>query len=96
MTRELSNAQIRKLKGLAQRLDPVVHVGRRGVTAGLTESVAQALADHELVKVRFHEFKETKRTLTLQIAEATSSHLVTVIGNVAVFYRPNPVSKSTG
>ena len=83
----LSNPQKRKLKALAQRLEPVVYVGKAGVTDELLASVEQALADHELIKIKFVAFKEEKESLTAAMAARTSSELVWIIGHVAVLYR---------
>lgn len=83
----LSNAQIRKLKGLAQHLDPVLHVGREGVTDAFLKSMDASLEIHELVKIKFVAHKEEKKELAPQIAEKTSAALVMQVGHVAVFYR---------
>jgi RNA-binding protein YhbY len=39
--------------------------------------------------VKFAEFKEQKKDLAPQLAEKTGSHLVTLLGNVAVLFRRN-------
>ncbi len=65
-------------------------VGAKGVTDGLIGSVDLALADHELIKVKFVEFKEAKKEIAAEIAQATKSELVGLIGNIAILYRPNP------
>jgi RNA-binding protein len=49
------------------------------------------LKHHELVKVKFDEFKEQKKELAPQLAEKSGSHLVTRVGNVVVLYRPKPI-----
>jgi RNA-binding protein len=85
-----SNPQIRKLKALAQRLEPVVYVGKAGVTDELLASVEQALNDHELIKIKFTAFKEEKKPLASEIAARTQSELVWIIGHVAVLYRAQP------
>jgi RNA-binding protein len=86
----LTNPQIRKLKILAQRLDPVVHVGKAGVTDAFVASVVQALADHELIKVKFAAFKESRKPLAAEIAARTGSELIWIVGHVAVFYLAHP------
>jgi RNA-binding protein len=87
MTKPLSNAQIRKLKSLAQRLEPVLHVGKNGLSDAFIKSVDEALAQHELIKIRFADFKEDKKTLAPVLAEKSSSFLVTRVGHVLVLYR---------
>jgi len=90
----LSNPQMRKLKAPAQRLEPVVYVGKAGVTDELVASVEQALADHELIKVKFVAFKEEKDSLATTMAARTGSELVWIIGHVAVFYRAHADPKT--
>ena len=83
----LSNKQISKLKSLAQRLEPVVYVGKAGVTDELLAAVEQALSDHELIKIKFTTFKEQKEPLASEMAACTNSELVWIVGHVAVLYR---------
>ena len=90
MTKTLNNAQIRKLKGLAQRLEPVLHVGKNGVSEAFLKSLDEALTLHELVKVRFADFKEDKKELAPVLAEKSSSALITRVGKVVVLYREQP------
>ena len=87
MTTPLTNAAKRDLKSRAQRLEPVVKIGHAGVTPEFLASLDRALNDHELVKVRFSDFKEEKKTLAPLVAEKSGSELVVRVGNVAVFYR---------
>ena len=90
MLEKLSNPQIRKLKALGQRLEPMLKVGKAGLSDGFLKTVEEALAQHELVKVKFDEFKEEKKELAPVLAEKTSSHLIHRVGNVVVLYRQQP------
>src|SRR5688500_17214362 len=87
---ELTNAQTRELKGLAQRMDATLKVGKQGLSDGFIKSLDEELSRHELVKVKFAEFKEQRKELAPQLAERTHSHLVTLLGNVVVLFRQNP------
>ena len=86
----LTNPQIRKLRAQAQRMEATFKVGKAGLSEGFLKSVSEGLAHHELVKVKFVEFKEEKKTLAPALAEKTSSHLIMRVGNVAVLYRAKP------
>lgn len=92
MLEPLGNPQIRKLKATAQRLEPILKVGKAGLSEGFLKSVDEALAQHELVKIKFADFKDQKKELSPQLAEKTSSHLIMRVGNVVVLYRPKPVA----
>jgi RNA-binding protein len=84
---ELKGIHRKYLRGLAHGLKPLVLVGKSGVTAGLLVSVNQALDDHELIKVRFVDHKDSKNELALRIAGEAKCSLAGLIGNVAIFYR---------
>jgi RNA-binding protein len=92
MIEPLTNAQIRKFKAAAQRMEPMLKVGKAGLSEGFIRTVAEELSRHELVKIKFAEFKEDKKTLAPLLAEKTSSHLIMRVGNVVVLHRPRPVS----
>lgn len=92
MTEALTNPQIRKLKAIAQRLEPVLRVGKEGVSDAFLKSADDALESHEIIKIKFAACKEQKRELAPLIAGRTSSTLVMQVGNVAVFYKANPDS----
>ncbi|MFA6545473.1 MAG: YhbY family RNA-binding protein [Limisphaerales bacterium] len=90
MTAALPNPVVRKLKGLAQKLEPVLSLGKSGASDAFIKSLDEALAQHELVKIKFAAFKDERKTLAPQLAGKTGSHLVWVVGHVAVFYRQQP------
>ena len=93
MHEPLPNAQIRKFKSAAQHLEPMLKVGKAGLSDGFIKTVEDALARHELVKIKFVEFKDQKKELAPRLAEKTSSHLITRVGNVMVLHRPRVVAE---
>ena len=88
MLEPLNNSQIRKFKAAAQHLEPMLKVGKAGLSEGFIRSVDVALTQHELVKIKFVEFKEQKKELAPQLAERTASHLIMRVGNVMVLMPP--------
>jgi RNA-binding protein len=87
MLQRLSNPEIRKLKVAAQRMKATFKVGKAGLSPQFLQSVDEGLKHHELIKVKFDEFKEQKKELAPVLAEKTSSHLIMQVGNVVVLYR---------
>jgi RNA-binding protein len=87
---KLKGSQRKYLRSLAHHLKPVVMVGRNGVSEKLMASVNVALNDHELIKVKFLEFKEDKKEISAEIEQSTKSEVVGIIGNIAIFYRQHP------
>lgn len=85
---KLTGSQKKKLRGLAHHLEPVVLVGRQGLTPALLKSVDQALEIHELIKIKFNDFKEIKKDISEGICRELGAELAGIIGHVAVVYRP--------
>ena len=78
---------------MAHDLKPIAQVGKQGAIPTLVTTIDQAITVHELVKVKFVGSKEDRRELSEQIAATIGAELVTIVGNVAVFYRENPDPK---
>lgn len=83
-----------ELRSEAHHLDPTVHVGQHGITPALISSLDDALRTHELVKVKLGKNAEVKaKDAAGEIATATCSEVIQVIGRTATFYRHNPELK---
>jgi RNA-binding protein len=86
----LKGSQKKYLRAQAHHLKPLVMVGARGLTNQVIASVDAALQDHELIKVKFGDFKEEKKEISEKIARATRSEFLGIIGHIAIFYRQHP------
>jgi RNA-binding protein len=86
----LNSGQRKYLRGLAHHLDPVVLIGKQGVTDTVIQSIEEALRAHELIKIRFNDHKDEKKAFCAVIAERTGSQVAGIIGHVAMLYRPHP------
>jgi len=85
------NGKMRKqLTRLGHDLNPVVYIGKNGLTDEVLVAVEKALEDHELIKIRFVEWKKSKSDISAKIAAHTGANLVRVLGNIALLYRQNP------
>ena len=96
MLEPLSNAQLRKFKAAAQLMEPMLKVGKAGLSDGFIRTVSGELDRHELVKIKFAEFKEEKKTLAPLLAEKTASHIIMRVGNVLVLHRPKSEAEDSG
>jgi RNA-binding protein len=87
---ELSENQRRFLRGRAHALKPIIQIGGKGLTDGVTQETARALHYHELIMVRATGSDRVARdALFVELATRTVSTLVHRIGHVAVLYRAN-------
>ena len=84
---ELTSKQRKNLEKLAHDLQPVVIVGGAGVTDGVISMVDNSLAAHELIKVKFNEYKDEIRELTTELCEKTDATLVRIIGFTVMLFR---------
>lgn len=87
---ELTSKQRKLFEKAAHDLQPVVIVGGAGVTEGVTKMVDDSLKAHELIKIKFNEYKDEKVELTNKLCEDCDATLIRIIGNVAILFRENP------
>ena len=88
----LSSSQRSSLRSQAHHLEPVVLIGKHGITDGTIESINKVLQTRELIKIKFREFKDEKLSLSEKIAELTHSEIVGIIGHTLILFRQNPDS----
>ena len=81
----------RKLRGLGHELDPVLAIGKDGVSEGLVAACAAALLTHELIKVRvLAEAPVDRKEVAVELAKQTSSTLAQVLGRTFLLYQRTP------
>ncbi|MCI8652361.1 MAG: YhbY family RNA-binding protein [Angelakisella sp.] len=87
----LTSKQRAKLKGIASTTETILQVGKGGIGEPLVKQVDDALTARELIKLRVLETApEEPSVLAQELAEATGSEVVQVIGRRLVLYRKNP------
>ncbi len=84
---DLTGAERRFLRGQAHGLKPLVHIGKQGLTDATVAMLDEALSHHELIKVRFVDFKEEKKQIAAEIGEKNQAELITMVGHTAIFFR---------
>lgn len=84
----LDSQQKRKLKSQAQTLEPIIKLGKGGLNERIIDEARRALNRQSLIKVRFVDFKAEKKEMADQLAQRTDSHVVQIIGNNVVLYKP--------
>lgn len=83
-----------ELRAEAHHLSATVHVGQHGLSPSLITSLDDALRTHELVKVKLGKGADLKpKDAAGQLAGATKSEVIQVIGRTATFFRENPELK---
>ncbi|MCK9175531.1 MAG: ribosome assembly RNA-binding protein YhbY [Desulforhopalus sp.] len=88
---EINSKQRQYLKGLAHPLNPLVQIGREGLSEGLIEMASSELSRRELLKVKIAQNSGLEKDETANlIAEKTHAAMVQLIGKTIILYRPNP------
>ena len=84
---ELDSKKRSSLLKQSHTLNPRVWIGKNGLTDTIIENVDTLIEKHELMKIKFVDFKDSKKEIIDIISEKTDSAVVKIIGNVAVLYR---------
>ena len=90
----MTSKQRAYLKGLAMTMDPLLQLGKGGLTPENTAAVDEALAARELIKICvLQNCLEDPRQMAEVLAERTRSQIVQVIGKKIVLYRESKNEK---
>lgn len=79
-----------QLKSEANQLNPILNIGKNGVTDTLIEELNKQIKANRLVKVRVLRSAEDEKNvkeIAEEIASATRSTLIEVRGRTVVLYR---------
>lgn len=90
----MTSKQRAYLKSLAMKIDPILQLGKGGVTPENTASVDEALAARELIKISvLQNCMDDPHSMANLLAERTHSQVVQVIGKKIVLYREGKKDK---
>jgi RNA-binding protein len=82
---------IRYLRGLGHHLDPVVQIGKDGITDALVAATNEALRAHELIKVKVGtESPIDRKEAGPELADKTGATLAQVLGRTLLLYKRHP------
>ena len=86
---ELTSKQRAQLRALANSIDTILQVGKDGIRENLVKQADDALEARELIKGRVldNNIDYDARTAAEELARATRSEVVQVIGTKFVLYR---------
>lgn len=86
----LTGKQKSFLRAMGQKLEPVVMMGKDGVTPTVVEAAREAIKKRELIKVRVLQncTEEPEDAITM-LAERADVNLVQIIGRNGLLYKRN-------
>ena len=73
----------------ANSLEPIIQIGKEGITDNLITQIDDTLDVRELIKIRVHleTAPESPKQFAPKLAEALQAEVIQVIGGVIVLYR---------
>jgi len=81
----------RALRGHGHAMSPIVQIGKAGVTGAVIKQVQQALADHELIKVKIgRECPEDRHDVAERLDAEPGISIVQMVGRVLLLYKRHP------
>lgn len=85
----MTSKQRAYLRGMANTMDPVLHIGKEGITPAVVQQAWDALEARELIKVTVQRYApyETAEEALHELCEKTHAEPVQCIGSKFVIYR---------
>lgn len=79
------------LKAQAHALNPVVMIGKSGLSANVIGEIERALTSHALIKIKVQmDDRVARNTFLEEICALTNAAPVQHVGKTLVIYRPKP------
>lgn len=90
----LTSKQRSYLKSLAHNIDPVVFIGKAGLTDNIIKEMDQCLEARELIKVKLQEGADLDpKTVANEVLEPLGAEFVQAIGRKFTLYRESKENK---
>jgi len=85
----MTSKQRAALRGLANTMDPILHIGKEGITQAVVQQAWDALEARELIKVALMRYAPfgSAREACEALCEKTHAEPVQTIGSKFVLYR---------
>lgn len=84
----ISSSQRAKLRGLANTIEPIIHIGKDGITENVIKQVDDALNARELIKGTVQQNSSyTAKEACNELAEQLNAETVQAIGRKFTLYR---------
>jgi RNA-binding protein len=81
----------RALRGHGHAMSAIVQIGKAGVTDGVVKQVGQALADHELIKVKIaRECPVDRFDVAARLELEPGAAIVQLVGRMLLLYKRHP------
>lgn len=83
----LTKKQVKQLRGLATKLNPLIQVGKNDLSENAIKQADETIEKRELIMLRARRIRSDRQGGRRGLAEELNAELVQVIGNRFVLYR---------
>ena len=86
----LTPKQIKDLRAKGRALDPILRIGKNGITPPILEEIEMHLKKRNLIKVRFLQScleNNDRKELAEKIANVTRAQIIDQVGFLVVLYK---------
>ena len=91
---KLNALQRKSLTAQAHHINPIVIIGKNGLTAEVLNELDRGLSSHELIKIKILNGDRKARTLLFEkICLQLNAFPINHIGKILVIYRPETAEK---
>ena len=91
MEESLTGKQKRYLRRLAHLMNPLISVGKNGLSQTIYDQIDQYLLEHELIKIKIlNSCPTNKKECSQKISKHTRSQIAQIIGRTLLLYRTHP------
>lgn len=81
----------RELKAQAHALNPIVMIGKTGLSSSVIEELDRGLSSHELIKIKAQiDDRTVRNALFEEVCQQLGAAPVQHIGKIFIIYRPKP------
>ena len=87
---ELKGSQRKYLRGVAHGYKPLVQIGKEGLSGNVFGAIDDALAAHELIKVKIAADRDEREQFVPVIEDRLGCECVGTVGRMAILYREQP------
>ena len=78
------------LRGLANTMNPILQIGKDGISEAVIEQVDETIESKELIKIRvLNNCMYGTKEAAYELAEAVDAEVIQTIGNIIVIFRQN-------
>ena len=87
---ELKGSQRKHLRGVAHGYNPLVQIGKEGLSESVVRAIDTALEARELIKVKIAAERAEREQLVPVIEARVNCECVGTVGQMAILYREHP------